>query len=347
MINTFFKDGFVDTIGNTPLIRLNKVSELCGSSIYGKAEFLNPGGSVKDRAAKGIIEKAEKDGLLKPGGTIVEGTAGNTGIGLTLVGNAKGYKTIIVIPNNQSQEKIDSLRAMGAEVRTVDPAPYSDPNNYNHIAKRLADEMEGAFWANQFDNTANREAHFRTTGPEVLRQTDGKVTAFVASVGTGGTLAGTVQFLKEVNTQIEGVCADPLGASMWSWFTKGNTDHDDGDSVAEGIGQGRVTANIEGVQIDAAYRIPDRIAIEMLYFLLREEGLFLSLSSAINVCGAVRHAFEKGPDQHIATILCDSGNRYISRLYNKEWLQSEGLSPKTTDGSFFEQLKEPPEEENV
>jgi cysteine synthase A len=318
-------NGLIDAIGNTPLIKLSKLSDLVGSEIWGKAEFLNPGGSVKDRAAKGIIEDAERRGLLLPGGTIVEGTAGNTGIGLTLVGNAKGYKSIIIIPNNQSQEKIDSLRAMGAEVRLVDPAPYSNPNNYNHIAKRTAEEIPGAFWANQFDNTANREAHESSTGPEIWRQTEGKVTAFVASVGTGGTLAGTAAGLRRFSDSVDIVCADPMGAAMWSWFTQGHTDIDDGDSVAEGIGQGRVTTNIEGLCVDAAYRIPDSVAIEMLYFLLREEGLFLSLSSAINVCGAALHALKQGSGQKIVTILCDSGTRYLSRLYNPDWLAGEGL----------------------
>lgn len=326
--------GFVGTIGNTPLIRLNHLSEATGCEILGKAEFLNPGGSVKDRAALGLIEDAEARGALKPGGTIVEGTAGNTGIGLALVGNAKGYKTIIVIPNTQSVEKMDLLRTIGAEVRPVDPAPYSNPNNYNHIAKRLAGEIPGGFWANQFDNPANRHFHYRTTGPEIYAQTNQEITSFVTSIGTGGTLAGTTLYLKEQNPRIQCVCADPYGASMWSWIKHGHTEIDDGDSVAEGIGQNRITANLEGVTFDDAFRISDQVMIKMLYFLLEKEGLLLGASSAINVCGAVKQAREKGPGQVIVTILCDSGQRYMSKLYNDAFLKEENLDP-THDGLDF------------
>lgn len=332
------KNGFCGTIGNTPLIRLGRLSDETGCEILGKAEFLNPGGSVKDRAALGIIEDAEAKGLLKPGGTIVEGTAGNTGIGLAMVGNAKGYRTIIIIPDNQSREKIDLLKAIGAEVRTVPPAPFKDPNNYNHVAKRAAEEIDGGFWANQFDNTANRDFHFRTTAPEIHDQTNGEITAFVASVGTGGTLAGCARALKERNPKIRTVCADPYGAAMWSWFKHGHTDIDDGDSIAEGIGQGRVTENLKEAPVDDAYRIGDPAMMEMLNFLLKREGLFLGTSSGINVCAAVKLAREKGPGQVIVTVLCDGGQRYMSRLCDPEWLSEQGLVPKSRDLEFLEML---------
>jgi cysteine synthase A len=311
-------------VGNTPLIRLRRLSELTGCEILGKAEFMNPGGSVKDRAALGIILDGESKGLLKPGKTIVEGTAGNTGIGLTIIGQARGYRSVIVIPDNQSQEKIDLLRTLGAEVHTVPEKPYSNPGNYNHIARRLAEE-KGWFWANQFDNTANRLIHYRTTGPEIWEQTRGEVSAFVSAVGTGGTLGGTSLYLKERNPKITIGCADPYGAAMWSWFTNGNTETNDGDSFAEGIGQGRVTKNIEGISVDRAWRIPDQDALTILYQVLREEGLFLGLSSGINLAGAVRLALERGPKQTIVTMLCDSGAKYRSRLFNPEWLATNGL----------------------
>jgi cysteine synthase A len=323
-MNTSRYHGVDRHVGNTPLIRLRRLSDLTGSEILGKAEFMNPGGSVKDRAALGIIEDAEARGLLRPGGTIVEGTAGNTGIGLTVIGHAMGYHTVIVIPETQSREKIDLLRALGAEVLTVPEKPYSNPGNYNHIAQQLAEE-KGWFWANQFDNTANRLVHYRTTGPEIWEQTEGKVSAFVSAVGTGGTLAGTTLYLKERNPRITAGCPDPYGAAMWSWFTNGNTDTNDGDSFAEGIGQSRVTKNIEGLAVDCAWRIPDQDALTILYQLLREEGLFLGLSSGINVAGAVRLAVERGPGQTIATILCDSGAKYQSRLFNPKWLAANGL----------------------
>ncbi|HEY4284131.1 MAG TPA: cysteine synthase A [Chthoniobacterales bacterium] len=316
-------DGYV---GNTPLIRLRCLSELTGCEILGKAEFMNPAGSVKDRAASQIITEAEEQGRLGPGATIIEGTAGNTGIGLTVIGRARGYRTVIVIPNNQSPEKMHLLRTLGAEVRAVPEKPYKDPENYNHIARRLAEER-GWFWANQFDNTANRNAHYRGTGPEIWRQTSGKVTAFVAAIGTGGTLAGTTSYLKEQNPKIVAICADPFGAAMWSWFTNGNLETNDGDSIAEGIGQGRVTKNVEGTKVDRAYRIPDQTGLTIVYQLLREEGLFLGLSSGINVAGAVRFAKEAGPGQTIVTILCDSGQKYQSTLFNRDWLTSNHLDP--------------------
>jgi cysteine synthase A len=304
-------------VGNTPLIRLNRISDLTGCEILGKAEFMNPGGSVKDRAALGIIRQAEKDGQLFPG---------NTGIGLTIIGQARGYKSVIIIPETQAPEKIALLRALGAEVIPVPAKPYSDPDNYNHIARRLAEE-KGWFWANQFDNLANRQAHFDTTGPEILAQTDGTVDAFVSAVGTGGTLAGTSLFLKSRNPDIATVCADPYGAAMWGWFTQKRLDLDDGDSFAEGIGQGRVTKNIEDIQVDQSYRIDDQMAISLIHQLLREEGLFVGLSSGINIGGALRYAQDHGPGKTIVTILCDTGQKYQSKLYNPEWLAANDLVP--------------------
>jgi cysteine synthase A len=318
--------GIEKYVGNTPLIRLRRLSELTGCEILGKAEFMNPGGSVKDRAALGIITDAEAKGLLNPGATIVEGTAGNTGIGLAVIGHAKGYRTVIVIPETQSPEKINLLRTLGAEVITVPEKPYSDPGNYNRVAQRLAEE-KGWFWANQFDNVANRQAHYRTTGPEIWKQTTGEVTAFVSAVGTGGTLAGTALFLKTRNPKIAAVCADPYGAAMWSWFTNGNTDTKDGDSFAEGIGQSRVTKNLEGIEIDLAYRIADQPAVTIIYQLLQQEGLFLGLSSGINLAGAVQFAQERGPGQTIVTLLCDSGLKYQSKLFNPTWLKEHHLDP--------------------
>jgi cysteine synthase len=325
-------DGYV---GNTPLIRLRRLSELTGCEILGKAEFMNPGGSVKDRAALGIITDGERTGKLRHGATIVEGTAGNTGIGLTVIGRARGYRTVIVIPNNQSPEKMHLLRTLGAEVKAVPEKPYKDPENYNHIARRLAEDR-GWFWANQFDNTANRDAHYRSTGPEIWKQTEGKISAFVAAVGTGGTLAGVSNYLKEQNPKIQIVCGDPYGAAMWSWFTNNNLETNDGDSIAEGIGQGRVTKNVEGLKVDRAYRIPDQIGLTIVYQLLREEGLFLGLSSGINVAGAVRYAKETGLGQTIVTILCDSGHKYQSTLFNRDWLTSNHLDPDLELESVFE-----------
>ena len=322
------RNGIAGLIGNTPLLRLHYLSEATGCEILGKAEFLNPGGSLKDRAALSLIEDAQAKRLLKFGGTVVEGTAGNTGIGLTLVANSKGLKTIIVIPETQSQEKIDILRGIGAKVITVPAVPYSDPQNYNHVAKRIAEETDGGFWANQFDNTANSDAHYKTTGPEIWEQTEGKITAFVSAVGTGGTIAGVSKFLKQKNPNIEIICADPHGASIWSWIKRGNLDYDEGDSITEGIGQGRVTGNLREAIIDDAYRIGDPVIIEMAHFLASTEGFFLGSSSAINVCAAVRLARQKGPGQVIVTPLCDSGHRYISRIYNPIWLKEKGLEPK-------------------
>ncbi|HEV8543862.1 MAG TPA: cysteine synthase A [Verrucomicrobiae bacterium] len=313
-------------IGKTPLVRLRCLSELTGCEILGKAEFMNPGGSVKDRAALSIIEEAEAAGKLKSGDTIIEGTAGNTGIGLTVVGLARGYRSVIVIPETQSVEKIQLLRTLGAQVITVPEKPYSDPGNYNRQAQRLAEE-NGWFWANQFDNVDNRLAHYKTTGPEIWDQTNGEVTAFVSSVGTGGTLAGTSAFLKERNAKILTVCADPFGAAMWSWFTRGDLEVKDGDSCAEGIGQTRVTKNLEAISMDEAYRIPDQMALTIVHHLLKEEGIFVGLSSGINIAGAVRLAAQRGRGQIIATILADSGIRYMSKVFNRDWLKAKNLDP--------------------
>ena len=322
------QNGLLGSIGNTPLIRLPKLSAATGCEILGKAEFLNPGGSVKDRAALGLIEAAEARGELRPGGVVVEGTAGNTGIGLTLVASAKGYRTIIVMPETQSQEKKDLLKALGAELHLVPALPYSNPGNYNHVARKIAESTPGAVWANQFDNTANREIHYRSTGPEIWRQTGGKVTGFVSAVGTGGTLAGTARYLKEQNPAVKVVCVDPHGAAIWSWFKRGNLDFSAGNSITEGIGQGRVTGNLAGAPVDDAYRIGDPVVIEMLHFLAREEGLFLGSSAALNVCGALRMARLGGPGQVIVTVLCDVGSRYLSKIFNPQWLAEKGLTPK-------------------
>jgi cysteine synthase A len=320
--------GAAGTVGHTPLIRLRRLSEALGSEILGKAEFLNPGGSVKDRAALGIIEDGEARGALRPGGTIVEGTAGNTGIGLALLGNARGYRTIIIIPDDQSPEKYDLLRAVGAELRLVPRVPYSNPDNYIRQAGRVAAGLPGGFWANQFDNVANAEIHYRTTGPEIWAQTDGRVTVFAAAIGTGGTLSGVSRALKERNPAVHIACADPMGAAMWSWFTHGHTDIDDGDSMAEGIGQGRVTANVEGCRVDEAHRIPDRIMVELVYHLLHEEGLLLGTSSGINLGGLIRAVQRRGPGQVGVTILCDGGQRYLGRLFNPQWLAARDLTPQ-------------------
>jgi cysteine synthase A len=317
------RDGFIGSIGNTPLIRLRGPSERTGCEILGKAEFLNPGGSVKDRAALYIILDAEKRGLLKPGGVVVEGTAGNTGIGLALVGNARGYRTVIVIPETQSREKKDMLRLCGAELREVPAVPYKDPNNYVHVSERLAKEL-GAFWANQWDNTANREAHIRSTGPEIWAQTGGKVEGFTCAIGTGGTLAGVATYLKQKNKRIRLAVADPLGAAMYSWFKHGEL-KSEGSSITEGIGQGRVTKNIEGAPIDDAYRIPDAEALPIVFDLLKNEGLCLGGSSGINVSGAIRLAKDLGPGHTVVTILADSGTRYQSKLFNPAFLKDRGL----------------------
>ncbi|BAY45418.1 cysteine synthase A [Scytonema sp. HK-05] len=320
------KNGFVDTVGHTPLIRLHSFSEETGCEILAKAEFLNPGGSVKDRAALYIIQDAEEKGLLKPGGTVVEGTAGNTGIGLAHICNAKGYKCLIIIPNTQSQEKMDALRALGAEVRPVPAVPYKDPNNYVKLSGRIASEMENAIWANQFDNLANRRAHYETTGPEIWAQTDGKVDAWVTSTGTGGTFAGVAMYLKEKNPAIKCIVADPMGSGLYSYVKTGEIKIE-GNSITEGIGNSRITANMEGAPADDAIQIDDTEAIRVVYQLLRKDGLFMGGSTGINVAAAVALAKQMGPGHTIVTILCDSGSRYQSRIFNNEWLESKGLLP--------------------
>jgi cysteine synthase A len=311
-------------VGNTPLIRLNSFSDETGCEILGKAEFLNPGGSVKDRAALYIIEDAERKGLLKPGGTVVEGTAGNTGIGLAHICNAKGYKCLIIIPETQSQEKIDTLKTLGAEVRLVPAVPYSNPNNYVKVSGRVAAELDNAIWANQFENLANRQAHYETTAVEIWSQTDGKVDAWVTSTGTGGTYAGVAMYLKEQNPHIRCVVADPLGSGLYSYVKTGEI-KPEGSSITEGIGNSRITGNMVGAPMDDAIQIDDQECIRILYQLLNKEGLFMGGSVGINVAAAIALAKEMGPGHTIVTVLCDGGARYQSRLYNPEWLASKGL----------------------
>ena len=322
------KNGFVDSVGNTPLIRINSFSDETGCEILGKAEFLNPGGSVKDRAALYIVEDAEKKGLLKPGGTVVEGTAGNTGIGLAHICNAKGYNCLIIIPETQSQEKIDLLRTLGAEVRTVPAVPYKDSNNYVKLSGRIAAEMENAIWANQFENLANRIAHYETTGPEIWAQTDGKVDVWVASTGTGGTYAGVSMFLKEKNPAIKCILADPMGSGLYSYVKTGEI-HSEGSSITEGIGNSRVTGNMEGAPVDDAIRVDDREAVRVVYQLLEKDGLFMGGSVGINVGAAIAIAKQMGPGHTIVTILCDGGSRYQSKLFNRDWLATKGLLPNS------------------
>jgi cysteine synthase len=323
------RDGIAEAIGNTPLIKLKRASQQTGCTILGKAEFMNPGQSVKDRAALFIIEQAVNSGQLRPGGVIVEGTAGNTGIGLALVGNALGFRSVIVIPDTQSQEKKDMLRLCGAELVEVPAVPYSNPNNYVKVSGRLADalantEPNGAIWANQFDNIANRDGHLQTTGPEIWDQTGGKVDGFTCAVGTGGTLAGVGIALKERNRSIKIALADPFGAALYSYYTAGVL-KSEGSSITEGIGQGRVTRNLEGAPIDTAYRISDEEAVALIFDLLEHEGLCLGGSSGINVAGAIRLARDLGPGHTIVTILADYGTRYQTRLFNPQFLRSKGL----------------------
>ncbi|WP_417456861.1 cysteine synthase A [Kordiimonas sp.] len=321
--------GALAGIGNTPLIKLKYASELTGCTILGKAEYANPGGSLKDRPALNIVEDAEKKGLLEPGGLIVEGTAGNTGIGLTVVANAKGYRTLIVMPETQSQEKIDTLRIMGAGLKLVPAAPYSNPGNFNHVAKRLAEELSsseqhGVIWANQFDNVANREAHIKTTAQEIWSQTGGKVDAFITAVGSGGSLVGTGMGLKEHNKDVVVALADPMGAAIYNYVKHGEL-RAEGSSITEGIGQGRVTANLEDAPIDEAFQVPDEEALPVAFDLLRKEGLCVGSSTGINVAGAIRLAKQMGPGHTIVTLLCDSGLRYQSKLFNPEFLRGKGL----------------------
>ena len=329
MLSSAIKPDFAALVGNTPIVRLKRASEMTGCEILGKCEFLNPGGSVKDRAALAIITDAEKRGLLRPGGVIVEGTAGNTGIGLALVANTRGYRTVIVIPETQSQEKMDMLRLAGAELRPVPAVPYKDPNNYVKLAGRLAEELartepNGAIWANQFDNTANRDGHYRTTGREIWEQTAGQVDAFTCAVGTGGTLAGVGMFLKERKPSVRIVASDPMGASLYHYYKHGELKAE-GSSITEGIGQGRITANLEGAPIDDAVQVTDEEALPVIFELIREEGLVLGGSSGINVAGAMRVARELGPGHTVVTVLCDFGTRYQSKLFNPEFLREKGL----------------------
>jgi cysteine synthase A len=323
------RNGFIETIGETPLIRLKRASEETGCEILAKAEFLNPGSSVKDRAALAIVEDAERKGQLRPGGVIVEGTAGNTGIGLALVGNALGYRTVIVIPDTQSPEKKDMLRLCGADLREVPAVPYKDPNNYVHVSGRLADELartepNGAIWANQFDNVANRDGHYRTTGPEIWRQTDGRVDGFICSVGTGGTLAGVAQYLREKKPGVVIGLADPLGAALFHYYKHG-TLKAEGSSISEGIGQGRITKNLEGLKVDAPFQIPDPEWLPIVFDLLKHEGLCVGGSSGVNVAGAIHLARQMGPGHTIVTLLCDYGTRYQSKMFNPEFLRSQNL----------------------
>lgn len=323
-MKTDIRNGFIGTIGNTPLIRIHSLSEETGCEILGKAEFLNPGGSVKDRAALYIIEDAEKKGLLKKGGTVVEGTAGNTGIGLTHICNAKGYKTIIVIPETQSKEKIDMLHTLGAELILVPAVPYSNPGNYVRVSEQIAKETPNSLWANQFDNLANRNAHFETTGPEIWNQTQGKIDVWTTSIGTGGTYAGTALYLKSKNPNVKCIVCDPHGSGVYS-YVKTGTITIEGASITEGIGQGRITKNMEGMPADDAVRIHDKEALNILQKVLREDGLFMGGSVGINLAAAYQIAKQLGPGHTIVTVLCDTGTKYQSKIYNPEFLKSKGL----------------------
>ena len=328
------RDGFVGAVGNTPLIALPKLSAAIGRTILGKAEYLNPGGSVKDRAARGIVEDFEARGLLAPGGVVVEGTAGNTGIGLTLVGNARGYRTIVVMPDDQADEKYALLRAYGADLRVVPAAPYTNDANYYHEARRVAASIPGAVWANQFENTANRDAHERTTGPEIIAQTGGALSAFVAAAGTGGTIAGVGRALKAHDPAIRVVLADPYGSALYS-YVKCGTLEVEGDSNAEGIGIKRIVANFRGAPVDDAVRVDDRRLTEMAHWLVREEGLFLGGSAALNVAAAARYARTLPAGSSVVTVLCDGGDRYRSRLYDPAWLRENDVVPSASDLAFL------------
>ncbi len=316
---------FLAAIGRTPLIRLRRVSDETGCEILGKAEFMNPGGSVKDRAVRGIVLDAERRGLLNPGGTVVEGTAGNTGIGLAHVCNARGYRCVIVMPDNQSPEKYALIEALGAEVRRVRAVPYSDPNHYQKTAGRLAQELPDAIWSNQFDNTANRRAHVESTGPEIWQQTGGRIDAFVAASGTGGTIAGVSEYLKSRNAGVRTVLADPPGSALYEFIRHGVLKATGSGSITEGIGIGRVTANLQDAPIDDAVHVEDTETVHYVYRLLREEGLFVSSTSGINVAAAVRVARDLGPGHTVVTVLCDNGSKYLSRLFNRDWLAQKGL----------------------
>lgn len=319
-------DGFVEAIGNTPLIRLQAVSEATGCEIFGKAEFMNPGGSVKDRAAWWMIREAERSGLLRSGGTIVEGTAGNTGIGLAHICNARGYSCVIYMPDNQSPEKVEILDTLGADVRVVPTVPYANEMNYQKQAGRFAESLESAVWVNQFDNINNRLAHYESTGPEIWQQTDGKVDAFVCAVGTGGTIAGVSQYLKQQRDDIQLVLLDCIGSALYSFITTGVATMSEGTSITEGIGNSRITDNLNGAEIDWALQIADQDAVNMVYRLLNEEGWFFGSSTGVNVYGALEVARKLGPGHTIVTVLCDGGGKYRSSLFNRDWLAEKGLS---------------------
>ena len=320
-------NGFAGSIGNTPLIRMNRLSALSGCEILGKAEFMNPGGSVKDRAALWMVREHEKSGALRPGGIVVEGTAGNTGIGLLHVCNARGYRCVIYMPDTQSPEKVEILKTLGAEVREVPAVPYNNEMNYQKQAGRFADSLENGVWTNQFDNIANRLAHYESTGPELWRQTDGNIDAFTCATGTGGTLAGVSRFLKEQREDVQIVLADPMGSALYSWVKDGETVMSKGPSITEGIGNSRVTDNLAGTVIDDAVQVSDREAVSMVYQELREQGWFFGSSTGINLCAALKVARNMGPGHTIVTVLCDSGSKYQSRLFNAEFLAEKGLTP--------------------
>jgi cysteine synthase A len=327
--------GFANSVGNTPLIEIESLSAATGCTILGKAEFLNPGGSVKDRAALFMVLEAEKAGILKAGGTIVEGTAGNTGIGLALVANARGYRSVIVMPSNQSQEKIDLLRTLGASVELTNPAPFSSPENYYHVAKKRAGEIQNSFWANQFENLSNSEAHYQTTAPEIWNQSAGELDGIVMSSGTGGTIGGVTAYLKEQNSQVATYLIDPTGSGLYSYVTKGEFKAE-GNSITEGIGINRATANFNRARLDGAFQGNDQQVIEMSQYLLKHDGLFLGSSAALNVVGAVKLARKLGKGHTIATILCDGGGRYQSRMYNPSWLAEKGLTPVAKGLEFID-----------
>lgn len=334
-MSTDICQGLIGSIGNTPLIKIESLSQATGCTILGKAEFLNPGGSVKDRAALFMVQQAEQDGLIAPGGSIVEGTAGNTGIGLALVANARGYRSVIVMPDNQSSEKIELLRTLGAEVELVPPVPFSNPGNYYHVARDRAQNLENAFWANQFENLANSEAHYQTTAPEIWQQASGELDGIVMSSGTGGTIGGVTAYLKEQNPQIAAYLIDPPGSGLYSFVTQGVL-RAEGNSITEGIGINRETANFRRARLDGAFQGSDLEVIEMAHYLLKHDGLFVGSSAALNVVGAVRLARQLGAGHVVATILCDGGGRYQSRMFNAEWLASKNLTPTAKGLEFLD-----------
>ena len=331
------KNDFIDSIGNTPLIYIRSLSRLTGCDIYGKAEFMNPGGSVKDRAALGMIRDAEKRGMIKKGGLIVEGTAGNTGIGLALIANVLGYRTKFLIPSTNSQEKIDTIRGMGAEVMIIPPAPYPEPGNYRIMSARIAKE-EGGYYINQFENPSNYEAHYQTTAPEIWEQTEKGITGFACAIGSGGTLAGISKFLKEKNPKIQIDCVDPAGSAMASYFNTGVATISEGESISEGIGQGIVTENVRPCKVDRAYQVNDQTIVNMVHYIVKNDGIFLGSSSGANLCGAYLLAKRMGPGNRIVTILCDSGQKYISKVYNPTFLASKGLKITGLENDLFPAL---------